>query len=414
MKRSFRHLRHAVKMVWRNRRSYAKLSVTVVLSFTLLLGYMAISDARNYNRYGKVFSLPREVVQCYCYSDPMTFSTYLSQVEEAVPDAQMYDYFTATTELTSYDAKLTAECYFLPHGVEEVYTTDSSSSFDPNESGVSCAEPIALLREKQNFSLQGNEAIVNKSFYDSLIAGGAQEPLTIPLQFRWKDGSSSVWELEVAGVCEDTAGNDIRAEQGEVTGFVDIYLSQSLLNGHTINDMEDFKQIAFVSSPMPEVVMGIGRALGMVSQGIVEAQDEARTALRAAITSKAVTAMVMLALLAINLYSSFSNVLETRNFEIGVKRAIGASKASIIRQFLYESLLVLGFDALLSAALVADGLILYKLIQRWFFSVTWYAYVSPFTIAVYLLSSLSLTVVFSLLFAYKATRVEIVRYLKAE
>ena len=122
----------------------------------------------------------------------------------------------------------------------------------------------------------------------------------------------------------------------------------------------------------------------------------------------------MLVLLAINLYSSFSNVLETRNFEIGVKRAVGASKWSIIRQFLYEALLVLGFDAILSAALVADGLIFYKLAQKAIKSAFWVAYISPYSIAIYVISSIGLTIAFSLLFAYKATRVEIVQYLKAE
>lgn len=185
------------------------------------------------------------------------------------------------------------------------------------------------------------------------------------------------------------------------------------MDGHSIGDIANIKQIAFVSGS-PETVMGIGRALGMVTQGIVEAQIEARSALRAAITSKSLTAIIMLVLLAINLYSSFSNVLVTRNFEIGVKRAVGASKGAIIRQFLYEALLVLGFDALLSTSLVASGLIAYKLVQKVFFSVTWYAYVSSFSIAVYALSALTLTVTFSLLFAYRATQVQIVDHRKAE
>ena len=38
--RPLRRLIHAAKMVWRNRKRYAFLSVTIVLSFSLLLGYL--------------------------------------------------------------------------------------------------------------------------------------------------------------------------------------------------------------------------------------------------------------------------------------------------------------------------------------------------------------------------------------
>lgn len=414
--KKFRHLRHAFAMVSRNRRIYAKLSVTVVLSFTLLLGYMALSDAQNYNRYAKVFSLPREVVQCYALDDAATFQTFLSQIKQNVPDAQMYDYFSANTQLTGYTAQFNAECFFLPREVETVYTTDSVSSLDRNSSEqFACVEPISLLGNKQDFSLGKNEAIINQSFYDSLLAGGATEPLHIPISFYWKDGSCSMWEVEVVGICEDNPSLFIRENpETGLEGCTAIYLSQEQLSVGQAGEFENPKYIAFVASSKPETVMNMGRALGLVVQGIVEAQNEARTALRTAITSKAVTAAVMLVLLAINLYSSFSNVLQTRNFEIGVKRAIGAPKSAVIRQFLYEALQVLGLDALLSVILVADGLIVNKVYQKVFLSVTWIAYVSPYSVAIYVLSTLALTISFGLLFAYKATQVEIVRHLKAE
>lgn len=411
----FRHLRHACKMVGRNRRAYAKLSVTVVLSFTMILGYMALTDATLYNRYAKVFSLPRDVVQCYTYEDTVA-DTFLRQVDSNVPNAQYYSYFSASTPLSSYDADLHAECFFLPDGIKTLYTTDSVSTLDSNSSGLfACAEPVKLLGEKQDFYLQQNEAIINESFYNSLLAGGAEAPVQIPLTFYWEDRSYSAWELQVVGVCAD--GNEFiryNSERGQAEGHVTVYLSQSQLMQADTGEFEQVKHIAFVSSSSPEQVMGLGRALGMVAQGIAEAQNEARTALRSSIQSKAVTAAVMLVLLAINLYSSFSNVLETRNFEIGVKRAIGASKWSIVRQFLYEALLVLGLDTVLSVVLVADGLIVYKLVQKYFHAITWVAYVSPYSLAIYALCTLSLTLTFSLIFAYRSTQVEIVEYLKAE
>ena len=382
----------------------------------MLLAYMALTDASLYNQYAKVFSLPRQVVQCYTYNEAEC-RTFLNQVESNIPDAQYYSYFSASTYLSSYDANLHGECFFLPEGIETLYSIDANSGLDANSTvGVACVEPIELLGEKQDFYLDTNEAIINESFYQSLVVGGAKEPIYIPLTFYWKDGTYSLWELKVVGICADNPGEFIKLnkENQKPEGYGTIYLSQSQLAQADVGEFELVKHIAFVASDSPEQVMGLGRALGMVAQGVAEVQNEARTALRASIRSKAVTAAVMLVLLAINLYSSFSNVLETRNFEIGVKRAVGASKWSIIRQFLYEALLVLGFDAILSAALVADGLIFYKLAQKAIKSAFWVAYISPYSIAIYVISSIGLTIAFSLLFAYKATRVEIVQYLKAE
>ncbi|MDO4543820.1 MAG: ABC transporter permease [Clostridia bacterium] len=415
-KKPFPHFRHACTMVGRNGRAYIKLSVTVVLSFTLLLGYMALTDARLYNQYAKVFTLPKEVVQCYVESDPETMRAFLNLVEANVPNVQYYDYFSSSTELTTYEQSLHAECFFLPQGVETLYTIDSSTTLDANAAGgTTCGEPIALLGDKQDFNLQKGEAIINEGFYNSLIAGGAEEPLTVLVPFYWADGSHSVWELDVVGVCEDVHGVFIREnlEDGRTSGYVTVYLSQSQLD-EGAGEFEYTKQIAFTSSDSPEAVMSYGRALGMVAQGVAEVQNEARTAMQNAISSKAITAAVMLALLAINLYSSFSNVLETRNYEIGIKRAIGAPQSAITRQFLYEALLVLGFDTLLSMSLVADGLIVYKAVQKYYHEISWVAYVSPYSLIIYIACSLALAIAFSLLFAYKATRVEVVKHLKAE
>ena len=51
-------LGHAMQMVIRNLRSYTMLSVTVVFSFSILLGYLAFSDSTLYNRYRRQSSTP--------------------------------------------------------------------------------------------------------------------------------------------------------------------------------------------------------------------------------------------------------------------------------------------------------------------------------------------------------------------
>ena len=124
--------------------------------------------------------------------------------------------------------------------------------------------------------------------------------------------------------------------------------------------------------------------------------------------------MVLYVLLSINLFGCFSNALSERQFEIGVKRAIGASPMSIIGQFLIESLIVMLCNTLLAVVITVDALAIYKLYQYFAQGTTWIVSVSIYSLLMFVACSLGLTLVFSLFFAYRATRVEIVKYLKAE
>lgn len=54
MKNSFRIFRHSLTMVGRTLRSYMLLSVTIVLSFSLLLGYLGLVDSEVYPEPGGV------------------------------------------------------------------------------------------------------------------------------------------------------------------------------------------------------------------------------------------------------------------------------------------------------------------------------------------------------------------------
>ena len=129
--------------------------------------------------------------------------------------------------------------------------------------------------------------------------------------------------------------------------------------------------------------------------------------------------IALLVLLGINLYSSFSNALNDRKFEVGVRRAIGASKWAIVRQFLYESILVMLTNIFISIWLILTAALTYKVIrehfpenefERFVFTLT----ISPHSIGMFAICSLTLTLVFSLVFAYKTTQVQIVDHLKSE
>ena len=53
---------HAGRMVGRTLRSYAMLSVTILLSFSFLLGYLVFTDSQLHNSYKDVLHQDRHVV----------------------------------------------------------------------------------------------------------------------------------------------------------------------------------------------------------------------------------------------------------------------------------------------------------------------------------------------------------------
>ena len=59
MKKHFRIFHHSLTMVGRTLRSYMLLSVTIVLSFSLLLGYLGFVDSEIYNEYKHIFKINR-------------------------------------------------------------------------------------------------------------------------------------------------------------------------------------------------------------------------------------------------------------------------------------------------------------------------------------------------------------------
>ena len=132
------------------------------------------------------------------------------------------------------------------------------------------------------------------------------------------------------------------------------------------------------------------------------------------IGNKAYISAVILLLLGLNLYSSFSNALHERRYEIGVKRALGAGISHIMRQFIYESIAVLLLDTLISVIIVVDLMIGYKAYQTFVLGNEWIVYISLYSVIIFLVCVISLSTVFSLIFAYKSTQVEIIKYLRDE
>ncbi len=455
-------LRHAGKMVGRTLKSYALLSVTIILTFSLFLGYLLYTDSSAYNAHKEILSRPRQ--RMYFHDDTMGDKKLGAFLEKASQIGQTrlniiyryemnYSFHFENTyrenDPDSLEDDTTWESTYLNVYCLPDHTWVGDIPQDPYD-----MSRITWLdgREAADITLAEDEVILPEEIYRTLELDKMEQPLfTLPVSYFFaytfrvvgllkdpvplavdfveigKDVPAGSWSYTDAtgsgvypvGTVLDRFGHFYR----EADGFR-ILVSQKLLNPDTLAidpmDAGCWDRFVYIHTDSPEQVHQLADSLGYrVEDAIYARQDAAKAELRSTMGTKTIVAGALLLLLGINLYSCFTNVLADRKFEIGVKRAMGASAWSIVRQFLYESLLVVLANIAVSVFLVADIFIVYKYFKESTPDIfgkypEWTVYISPYSAAMFLVCSLTLTAVFSLIFAYQSTRVEIVKYLKAE
>ena len=436
-------MRHAVQMVGRTWKSYALLSVTIVLSFSLLLGYLTFSDSTIYNENKALFSYRRQDLQFYI-SEP--------EVEEI----QLLVDNLSAMENTAYYLAFTYSLGQLGGNmvVRPDPNVESDRSLNPYVHGImlpdhSWPEDVIgyFSRDKRmnivwldgqphvDFTLEKDEVILTEALYRLLEMDQQEAPVfqldiqygqKIPLRVvgYTKDFTSEMWQYLHKNTTSQWYADEAMFYIFLSNKFVEYaqlynpdYYDNFWGGSYAPKLWEIYLQ---VYSETPEAVVSLLETMGLRNYvSIYQRQNEALDAIRPQKQIKAIITCALLLLLGINLYSSFTNAMNDRKYEIGVKRAVGASAWSIVRQFLYESFIVMAVNILLSISLVADVAVIYKYIVEHTPDETgaypdFILYISPYSAAMFGICALSLTVVFSLIFAYKSTRVEIVQYLKAE
>ena len=438
--RIFQTLRHAFQMVGRTWKSYALLSVTIVLSFSLLLSYLTLSDSTVYNENKELFSYRRQDLSFYIGTKNLGEVQVLVDNLSVMEDTAYYlvycyrlgeisgRYTVQPDPAIDYERALNTRvfAYMLP---DHSWPEDVTNYFYGGRMDIVWLDG----QEHADFMLEKDQVIVTEALYQMLQMDQQENPIFhLNLQYGQKI------PLRVAGYCKDYTAEMWRNTQQKLPDSADenmfrIFLSNKFIDYAQLDNEEYYGQsytntydptlmglYLQVYSETPEAVVSLIESMGGGDYYcIYERQNDALDAIRPQKQVKAIITCALLLLLGINLYSSFTNAMNDRKYEIGVKRALGASGWSIVRQFLYESVIVMAANILVSVALVADVAILYKYIAEHTPDENgaypdFILYISPYSVAMFGVCAVTLTVVFSLIFAYKSTRVEIVQYLKAE
>ncbi len=423
MNNYFRIFRHSITMVKRTKRSYLSLSVTIVLSFSLLLGYLLLIDSEIYNKYKHIFQINRGYIK----------------ITEGLGTAAGFD------TLLEKASEMENTCFYTVHHCfpfmsDGQFVTDTEQNLSARQIRVNFLsgyvweyyyffdEPYSIQwldnKEHEYVDLKQGEAILDIGTYYALNLDEMDEPV---YTFRFTAADSFCLELSVKIVGLIDLNESFFAETETGMEYNDDYTPLVLVSmaGLTEKDISILNPSCYAVfySESPETLYRLAAELGFtisLSDSAYRWQDSVREIIQTEKSTKALITCAMLLILGINLYSSFNNALNERKFEIGVKRAIGASSSAIVRQFLYESLVVMVINILLSILVVMDIGLVYRLVVQNTTGLadlhykTYTLYISPHSIGMFFTCSVTLTVVFSLIFAYKSTQVQVIDYLKAE
>ena len=435
MKGPFKILKDAVRMVGRTLKTYVLLSVTIVLSFSLLLGYLLYADSAFYTKYAYTMSLDSRVLYAYGRSglDLMGFKDHLEKVQ----GTEVYYLRTLGTSLNRVQYALDDGTKVrLPYVTLAVVPAHVPALVF--QAGRAAEVKWLDGRQAEDVHLAAGEMLLDADIFEALKLGEKEEPtLFLDMStYSSKTRTSTSYRrmVKVVGTVKITGQRDysyikyMGSDRVQLTREL-LEINGSYTNGYAVMSQEDPELVDFarnssvqimVLSDNPKRAQEAAKTFSVTLWANLDTQNDAMDRMQLEERTKAVIAIAIMILMSINLYSSFTNALSERRFEIGVKRAIGASSWAIVRQFLYEGLMVMAVNILLSIGLVADVAIIYKFIyqqipvDKYGTLPFFYLHLSNYSIMMFTGCALSLSVAFSLIFAYRSTQVEIVEYLKAE
>ena len=284
-------------------------------------------------------------------------------------------------------------------------------------------------RESGNVVLGKGEILIARRAYDLLVADKGDrilpvsvtvvDPITQQYFSRWMD-------CTVVGTIDSpTSFNPPLYVTERTNGITDVSLNiYTFMSQATMDEMTAGAQGAMserwviYNTSNPEYVIKAAEQVGMLCFNIHTKKSEALREMQLHAQTKMIIVLLMFVLLGINLYGSFSNALERRRFEVGIKRAIGASKAAIIGQFMWESMLLMLCNIFVSVVIVFNLALWMKYFEEKTMNFNpywnWTIYMSGTSILLFAVVTIALTLLFSVIFAVKATQVQVVEYLKAE
>lgn len=381
-------IKHGIQMTKKMWKSYLFLIVTMSLSLGFLLLFLIYTDTIGYNDNKWYFSKPKEIIML---SNPDM--NKLNVLEEKIQNEKEMVYYKYLHQGSEYESCLGREyeIYFIPSNIHPFYF-DNLMSLE--------------LSSEEKISLKDNQIYVSNHLYETLpVDNNGRKYVDLPIRYV---GNEKRVKRYYVKECYKSKDNE---EDLSITLREKVFVSLSSIQMNQI-DYENIG-VGIITNRLEEMISTL-QTLGIDYNSVYELQEAAKQVIRTDVYIKTIVAIMLYILLGINIYSSFSNTLSKRKFEIGVRRAIGAKRSDITLQFFIESMYIMFVSILISVFLVAYILMYYKIVMLNYFSKKVTIYITQNSIITFVIMNFFMSFCFSLVFSYKATKVQIVSYLKGE
>ena len=175
-------------MVRKTYKNYVLLSVTVVLSFSIMLGYLIICDSNIYNKYNEILGASPEIIlsqNSASYEEQASIHKLMAQLDKTLDNHYYIESDTVAKTCYGQDCSVR----FLPMYVWGLYHIVDLNGYD----GIRRLK----VSHQWQFTLGSNEAIVSEPMYESLQQ--ETDDMKLKLVFQDRQGKSILREFKIVG-----------------------------------------------------------------------------------------------------------------------------------------------------------------------------------------------------------------------
>lgn len=340
-----------VRLIRKNRKTYQRLMVSILLTFTFLFSVFFYIDSSSFNRNKETLSDPSYLVTVnipdHINRSGTEFKTFFSQVQ-STPDTRIAP--VQRFALASYPP-----LHHVIHSVNynyNIYPKSFGQLMIQNQ-------PAALQDGSREFKTL-DSVFVTSQAQSLLVQSGMIQNGRIQLYLPDRHGRWGFkdWTVQTT-VDASELTLQVRNVGGHLTGNVEVFIPGEAVNREAFG--EGLEEQFLIFTPYAIDILNLARRYEFDASASAQPQVHSRADMRQSIQLKWILGSLIFLVLAVNLQGSFANALKERRYEIGLRRALGAAPQDIVMQFFKESVLLILTGALLALFLVVDGFLLFRL-----------------------------------------------------
>lgn len=392
-------LEHSIKMIKRNKKSYFRLFFSVYLTFAFLIGLFFFTDNVAFNKNKSILKAPS-------YLSIITTSPSLEKNNNSFL-LQVKNIKNTVVQKESVSSPILNPLNgfnIIIHAIPRNFGKLSNIDFEFLE-----------FNKKVDKLNDAKSIIISETNYKVLKKlGRIDKDDNLNIYIKDKNNFENLQKFNV--VARITQGNvsegSLAVGSNSIDGNLDIYMSNENFQQSFLSSFQT--EYYYIYSPFAKNITELAYKYNLTADSPSLYKSQARNEMKESIQIKRIIISLAFILLSVNLIGSFSNALNQRRYEIGLKRALGARPFQICIQFMIESLIIMCSALVIAFYTVFNLIMLYKLYLKIYKSSLFIVNLTNASIITLILMCLSMMIISTMFFAYNALSMKIIPSLQGE